>query len=382
MVELDNINNINDVEENLYYRNWDPILKKGNIDLNSKKPNVVELFCWCGWTSKWFEMAWYDILLWCDIHSPSIQTFSKNHPNSSTILGNIKNVTSENIKKLIWNKKIDVLIAWVPCQGFSLNNRKRHENDKRNMLYMEYVRLIKWLKPKVILLENVSWMKSTWDFVKQIEIDLSNASNKIVTSKLLNASDYGVPQKRQRLIFIGVSENKEFDFSEIEKTCGPELWKPYINIKDAIWDLPSLKAWEQSDKYDKEPFSEYQKLMRWSLKTTDLTNHIAPNHPIDTINKIANTVPWKPMYDKYKQRIRLSREIQSPTQVAWWIRPQFQFWHPEDNRWLTIRERCRLQSFPDDFIVCGWIVQGRVQTWNAVPPLLAKAIALSIKKYL
>ena len=88
------------------------------------------------------------------------------------------------------------------------------------------------------------------------------------------------------------------------------------------------------------------------------------------------------MYPKFKQRIRLAWDIQSPTQVSGGIRPQFQFGHPVDPRGLTIRERCRLQSFPDDFIVSGGIVQGRVQTGNAVPPFLAKAIALALKKYL
>jgi DNA (cytosine-5)-methyltransferase 1 len=88
------------------------------------------------------------------------------------------------------------------------------------------------------------------------------------------------------------------------------------------------------------------------------------------------------MYPKFKQRIRLAWDIQSPTQVSGGIRPQFQFGHPSDNRGLSIRERCRLQSFPDNFIVSGGIVQGRVQTGNAVPPLLAKAVALAIKKYL
>jgi DNA (cytosine-5)-methyltransferase 1 len=118
------------------------------------------------------------------------------------------------------------------------------------------------------------------------------------------------------------------------------------------------------------------------VKDNKLTNHVAPKHPESTLDKIKNTKPWEPMYPKFKQRIRLARDIQSPTQVSWGIRPQFQFWHPTDIRWLTIRERCRIQSFPDDFFVEWWIVQWRVQTWNAVPPLLAKAVALSVKKYL
>ncbi len=122
--------------------------------------------------------------------------------------------------------------------------------------------------------------------------------------------------------------------------------------------------------------------MRKDVTNNKLTNHKAPNHPKDVIDKIKNTEPGKPMYPKFKQRIRLAWDIQSPTQVSGGIRPQFQFGHPSDCRGLTIRERCRIQSFPDNFVVVGGIVQGRVQTGNAVPPLLAKAIALAIKKYL
>ena len=111
-------------------------------------------------------------------------------------------------------------------------------------------------------------------------------------------------------------------------------------------------------------------------------NHTAPNHPKTTIERIKNTKAGEPMYERFKQRIRLAWDILSPTQVSGGIRPQFQLGHPEDNRGLTIRERCRIQSFPDDFIVKGGIVQARVQTGNAVPPLLAKAVALAIKQYL
>ncbi|MFC1625411.1 DNA cytosine methyltransferase [Patescibacteria group bacterium] len=113
-----------------------------------------------------------------------------------------------------------------------------------------------------------------------------------------------------------------------------------------------------------------------------LENHTAPSHPPSTIKKIGSTEPGKPMYPKFTQRIRLHWDKTSPTQVSGGIRPQFQFGHPEQSRGLTVRERCRIQSFPDDFVIFGGTVQGRVQTGNAVPPLLAKAIAIRVKKAL
>jgi DNA (cytosine-5)-methyltransferase 1 len=369
------------VEESGYYWKGEPFITKGTLS-SSSKPLVVELFCGCGGTSLGFEMAGFEIAVGSDIHIPSINTFKLNHPNVSTILGDIKKVTPEMISRLLGGKKLDVLIGGIPCQGFSLNNRKRHENDERNLLYKEFVRFVKVLKPKVILLENVSGMKSTGNFVEMVEKDLSAEGNMNVKSKLLFAPDYGVPQSRTRLVFIGISGGEEFDFSKIKKSHGMGAKKPYITIKDAIGDLPSLKSNETAIRYKKEPFCEYQELMRKNLKDNNLTNHKAPNHPKEVIEKIKSTKPGTPIYPKFKQRIRLAWDIQSPTQVSGGIRPQFQFGHPSDARGLSIRERCRIQSFPDDFIVSGGIVQGRVQTGNAVPPLLAKAVALAIKEYL
>jgi DNA (cytosine-5)-methyltransferase 1 len=366
------------VEENNYYWKETPVLTKGSI--TTKNPLVVELFCGCGGTSLGFEMAGYEIGLGCDIHTPSIKTFKKNHPNVSTVLGDIRVVSPKSIKQLLDFKSIDVLIGGIPCQGFSLNNRKRHEKDDRNFMYKEFLRFAKVLQPKAVVLENVSGMKSTGDFVSVLEKELSEIGDYNVVSKLLYAPDYGVPQKRKRLIFVGLKDNV-FDFDSIIKTHGSTTKKPYVSVKDAIGDLPSLQANETKSYYESYPLSSYQKLMR-SNNENSITGHTAPNHPKTTIDRIKNTKQGLPMYDRFKQRVRLDWNDLSPTQVSGGIRPQFQLGHPIDNRGLTIRERCRLQSFPDNFIVSGGIVQARVQTGNAVPPLLAKAVALALKKYL
>lgn len=367
------------VEENGYYWHKEPVFNKGT-NVNSVKPIVAELFCGCGGTSLGFEMAGFETVLGCDIHTPSIQTFQANHPNCSTITGDIKKVNPIIIKELLNGRQLDILIGGIPCQGFSLNNRKRHENDDRNFMYKEFARFVEVLQPKVVVLENVSGMRSTGSFVTDIEKHLSKIGGMKVKSKLLYAPDYGVPQKRLRLVFVGI-KGSEFNFEDIIKTHGPETEKPYVTIKEAIGDLASLKPKESNKKYKTEPFSDYQKLMRINTNGS-VTNHTAPNHPKATVEKIKNTKPGEPMYERFRQRIRLDWEILSPTQVSGGIRPQFQLGHPEDARGLTIRERCRIQSFPDDFIVKGGTVQARVQTGNAVPPLLAKAVGLAIKKYL
>jgi DNA (cytosine-5)-methyltransferase 1 len=113
-----------------------------------------------------------------------------------------------------------------------------------------------------------------------------------------------------------------------------------------------------------------------------LFNHAAPAHPQDTIDRIRATKPGEPMYPAFKQRMRLHPEKLSPTQICGGIRPQFQFGHPTQARGLTIRERARIQGFPDWYNFTGGVTQGRVQTGNAVPPLLAKAIADQIARLL
>ena len=365
------------VEENSYYHNSLPLSAKlGNID--ETKPTVVELFCGCGGTSLGFKMADFEILLGVDIHKPSIKTFSKNHENAATILGDIRCVVPQDIKNLIGDRKVNVLIGGVPCQGFSLNNKKRSSDDERNFLYKEFLRFVKELEPDVVIVENVSGMKSTknGEFVCNIEKDIEDCGTYKVRSKMLNAADYGVPQLRNRLLFVGLKNGKEFDFNQVKKTHGEGTENEYVTVKEAIGDLPRLAINEEIKTYNVGPQTKYQEIMRG--KNKKLKNHKAPNHPTETVEKIKNTKPGEPMYLNFKQRIRLSWNIVSPTQVSGGIRPQFQFGHPEDNRGLTIRERCRLQSFPDTFEVCGGIVQGRVQTGNAVPPLLAKAIANAV----
>ena len=372
-----------EVEESGYYNNGFLMTFKG--DIKGTKPLVVEVFCGCGGTSLGFEMAGYEIALGVDIHTPSIETFRKNHPDSFAILGDVKKLNPQEIKEIIGHREIDVLIGGIPCQGFSLNNKKRHEDDDRNFLYLEFLKLVKALKPRAVVLENVSGLQSTANgkFVDAIKSGVEGSGEYKVTYDLLYSPDYGVPQKRERLVFVGLSSdfNEEFDFSRIVKTNGPGTKNPYTTVKDAIGDLPSLNPGEQKYEYAKAAFSEYQKQMR-EKAPSKITNHKAPNHPKETILKIANTIPGTPMYPNFKQRIRLAWDILSPTQVSGGIRPQFQFGHPSDNRGLSIRERCRIQSFPDNFQVEGGVVQGRVQTGNAVPPLLAKAVAKALLHYL
>ena len=276
-----------------------------------------------------------------------------------------------------------MITGGVPCQGFSIANRKHNDNDERNFLFLEYMKFVRVFEPDYIILENVSGMRSTAG--GKFENDIKEYMKSLgyeTTVKLVNAADYGVPQFRQRLLFVGVRKGiglaNKYVFPDGEfKNC-------HRTVYDAISDLPSLGNAESANSYNSKPKTEYQKLMRGvgSIKSikkcTHLSNHVAPNHPQETINRIASTQPGNPMYPKFKQRIRLKMDAPSPTQLAGGIRPQFQFGHPNQSRGLTIRERARIQSFPDSYVFEGGTVQERVQTGNAVPPLLIYNIAKPI----
>jgi len=371
------------VEESGYIFKEEPELWLGSKNqISAEKPLIVDLFCGAGGASTGFEMAGFSVLLGIDHHIPSLQTFFFNHPQSTCILGDIRKIKKESIPRSILEKNIDVLLAGVPCQGFSLNNRKRHSEDKRNFLFLEFIRFLKIFKPRFCVLENVSGMMSTANgaFLDQIENCIVEAGKEVgcdyvVEKRLLNAADFGVPQIRKRLFFIARPRGTRFDWPT--PRFGKE--RPYRTVLQAIGDLPSLPSpGEEKNSYDKPPFDDYQREMREGAIT--LLNHKAPKHPAETIRKIAETLPGEPMYDRFNQRIRLDWEKPSPTQVCGGIRPQFQFGHPSEPRGLSVRERARIQSFPDRYNFLGGIVQGRVQTGNAVPPLLAKAIAEAIKE--
>jgi len=375
--------NLCTVEKSSYYWEEKPIVDiQNNVD--NKKLNAVDLFCGAGGIGCGIQMTKkFNIILANDIYAPAIETYKYNHPNTSTILGNIKNITDETFKQIIGKKTIDLVSAGVPCQGFSLANKKRNKDDERNYLFLEVVRFVNIFNPKVVMIENVSGMKSlnNGSFVEDINESLKNSGKYgyMVQNTLVNAADYGVPQLRNRLVFIAVRKDIEKIFNFPKATHGINT-TPFNTIYDAISDLPELENNEEKINYTSNSKTNYQKLLRNNER--NLLNHKSPKHPSSTVERIKNTKPGLPLYEKYKQRIRLAWNIQSPTQVAGGIRPQFQFGHPEQNRGLTIRERARIQSFPDNYKFLGGIVQSRVQTGNAVPPLLAKAITLEIAKLL
>lgn len=369
-------------ESSVHYYNVD------KLKVPNDKLTMIDLFSGAGGFSVGGELTGFFSVFGNDYFEPALSTWMHNHPNSIACFGDIKNVQSKEVKILLENQgvdKINLITAGVPCQGFSLANKKRNSEDERNFMFLELMKYVEEFKPDYVVVENVNGMRSTagGKFINEIKNALENLSYN-VSIDLLNAADYGVPQIRKRLIFVGVKKDSGLvDKYKFPKRTHNE--KEYLTVYDAISDLPKLNINEKKFQYETPAITNYQKMMRGEDnskigKPNKLFNHESPNHSDSTIRRIKNTIPGEPMYERYKQRIRLNFDKPSPTQVAGGIRPQFQFGHPNQARGLTIRERARIQSFPDYYEFLGGMVQERVQTGNAVPPILVYHLLKDIYK--
>lgn len=356
-------------------RNKHPQISEG------KKFRILDLFSGAGGMSYGMEKnPNFTTEVALDFNEKALETFKHNMPNTETIFGDI---TDENIKsrviELCKQRNVNMIIGGPPCQGFSLKGKKLGLDDPRNYLFNEYLRFVEVLQPEVFVIENVKALLSTsagW-FKDQI-IAKVKAMGYLVEYGVLTASDFGVPQARQRAIFI-CTKKKAVPLPV--RTCEKE-----VTVRDAIFDLAYLNANEGAfvQEYITEATSEYQKQMRTGSER--LYNHKASNHAEIAIKKLEMIPPecgkeHLPAELLGNQKFsgtwgRLKWDAVSPT-----IDTRFDASsngtnnHPFLHRAITPREAARIQSFDDRFIFIGSKVCIRQQIGNAVPPLMAKAIA-------
>lgn len=356
----------------------------------NRKFTCIDLFSGAGGLSRGFLDAGYDVLLGVDFDDAALRTFKANHGGSEAMKLDL--FDHNNIDKIEMflkerNLSLDVLIGGPPCQGFSVAG-PRDMNDKRNSLYLAMVKLAKRLKPQAVILENVPGMLQTNDGIgaKRIVDDFAEIGYKMVP-KLLYAPDYGIPQIRKRVFFVGLRDaEKEYDFPEPLRT--PEN---YITCEDAISDLPSLigdtdMSLDAVREYMTAPQTEYQATMRKNSKK--VYNHTPTNHAQKTVDNIA-LVPDGGKYTdlpkeiagkfKYHESLHRYNSKKPSLTIDTGHRTHF---HYKYNRIPTVRENARLQSFPDDFIFYGNKQEQYKQVGNAVPPILGKVVALKLKEYL
>lgn len=357
-----------------------------------KQFTCVDLFSGAGGLSRGFYDAGYNVVLGVDFDDAALQTFKANHGNAEAMKldlfdHNNINVIVDFLKEK--NIELDVLVGGPPCQGFSIAG-PRDMNDKRNTLYLAMVKLAATLKPQAVVLENVPGMLQTNGGIgaKRIIEDFAEICYKM-TPKLLYAPDYGIPQIRKRVFFVGLRDSENaFEFPEPFVDS-----KDYVTCEDAISDLPSLQTsdgeivyGEEIQEYETEPKTEYQKMMRKNSKS--VRNHIG-SIPIEKTKKMISLVPegknykalpeeYRGMYKYHEALTRYNSKKPSLT-INTGHRSHF---HYKYNRIPTVRESARLQSFPDDFIFYGNKSQQYKQVGNAVPPMLGQVVAKKLLEYL
>lgn len=369
--------------------------------------NVIDLFAGCGGLSLGFEMEGFNIPLAIEKDEWAAETYKANHKDTKVITDDITQII--NLAELLPKDMIiDGIIGGPPCQGFSLSGN-RDKNDPRNSLFMEFVRFVKFYKPKFFVMENVTGILSMKtknnENVKDLILkEYDNAGYNVKICKL-NAAEYGVPQSRIRVLFIGIRKDIEFIEKDIEPKA-THLGNKQITIEQAIMDLPQIEAGQGEEEmdYNCDPLNNYQKWAR--KKSKKVYNHIAMRHTkrlIERFEQIKFGESVANVSEEHKQRKRgdaskISGKTFSqnnmrpfPNKPSPTIPASFQsnFIHPYINRNYTAREGARLQSFPDYYIFRGkrttmsWEknLSQYQQIGNAVPPLLAKAIAKNIAKY-
>ncbi len=368
---------------------------------------AIDLFCGCGGMTLGFKWAGFNSIIASDIDINCGKTITKNFPETNFLLGDISELGKQSFDSILNNQTVDVITGGPPCQGFSLANKNRNkiEDDPRNKLFYDYVKVIKWYNPKAFVMENVKGLLSmqSGQVIKTIVEEFENAGTGYnVDYRILKASDYGVPQNRERVILIGIRKDLGLfpEFPEKNEEIK-------ITVDEAISDLPTINAGEGSENQDylTKPANDYQKLMR--LHSKKVHNHIAMKHTQRLIDRFNAIKPGKNLLDvwethgavkrgdpsekskvKFSQNnLRLFGNKPAPTVAASF---QSNFIHPYLNRNFTAREGARFQSFPDDFIFEGmrtkmsWEIglSQYQQIGNAVPPLMAKAVADKIKDIL
>ncbi len=379
--------------------------RQDNYDTNM--PKMIDLFCGAGGLSLGFTQAGYITSLANDIEPCCIDTYSHNHPEvprKHIVLGDINDVVT-NIKALMRFKNTDVLIGGPPCQGFSMANRQRLIDDPRNHLYKSYIEVLKLTQPKFFVMENVKGMLSASN---QVIEDFKNVKY-TVTARVLNAKDFGVPQNRERLIFIGnrIGYDNDRIFDKINELCSKI---PKYTLADALYGLRPLSASRiknstsiETDKSGRtidvamDVVNEYINTINQNKHISIVFNHKArynndrdieifgrlnPGDKSDD-SKIADIMPYSRRNNIFKDKyFKLEPDKVCKTITAHMKFDCNMYIHPYQARGLTPREAARVQSYPDDYFFRGAYTKTYMQIGNSVPPMLGRIIAQAIKEVL
>ena len=356
---------------------------------------AIDLFCGAGGLSEGFRQAGFEVRVGQDLDFQAGKTFADTHPEAVFIGGPIQDVTGEMLLKAsrLERGELDVLIGGPPCQGYSVYNHQRGVHDPRAGLFREYLRIVDALYPKWLVMENVSGITSIANggIVREIQDGMKKLGYR-VEMKLLRAEEYGVPQERRRMFFIGTRTDKAIAFPE--PTHGPGL-EPLVTIWDAISDLPKLTNGERREehRYRTAAATAYQQDLRGGACI--VTNHSAPKLADVNVERMSHIPPggsWRDIpFDLLPAGMRRAKRSDhtkrygrpKKTDLACTVLTKCDLhWgayiHPNQDRSFSVREAARLQGFPDRFRFNGSRTEQYVQVGNAVPPLLGRAVAVAL----
>lgn len=388
--------------------------------------NFIDLFCGAGGFAKGFEMSGkFKCIGGIDNKKAAVETHKLNFKDSISVHSDIRNFEPEEFHKLLGNKEVDVIIGGPPCPTFSTIGHAKIQSvnkdkgdciteDPRNILFMDYLKYVKYFNPKMFVMENVpqfltKYKGETFREVKKI-IERDLPEYKIVEEvKVLNSVNYGVPQNRRRMILVGHHKGYKFNYPKITHWFEGSNYninpnnddldiyslKPHVNINSAISDLPNIT---DNWRIDECEYSQHSNLDSYQLIMRENTNGTVSNNIcrmsndrakkvfahmkqgdiyMDLPKKIRQILPFRE--DIFKDRLkRLVLRNPSWTILAHIGMDGYMYIHPTELRTLSVREAARIQSFPDNFIFFGNQQETYMQVGNAVPPLMAKAIAESV----
>jgi len=366
-------------------------------------PTCVDLFCGAGGFSLGFEWADFNIIAAVDRSKPALKTYNANFDNVSTFERNIHDFNAEtlNAETEYTTQEVDIVIGGPPCKGFS-HAGQMDADDPRNELVVEYANTVADLDPEVVVIENVSGILHMCDgaYKKQVRKMLQDLGYTVPEPEILTAADYGVPQLRERVIFMASKHGSlklptptHYSADGQDLLDSTDDLNQYVPVEDAIGDLSFLDYGKEASEYRLRPLTDYQKEMREGADT--LYNHKAPNHGETVRNRYKqfdhgdtmSDIPQEYQTSKHTM-IRWHPRQPSPTVTTL---PE-DFIHYNHNRIPTVREIARIQSFPDTFVFKGPRTTGGkrrkntvpqyTQVGNAVPPKFAESLGNQVLRHL
>lgn len=372
------------------------------MDSESHSPICVDLFCGAGGLSDGLRQAGFKPVLAVDFDKHSLNTYSRNHPETTTLCEDVTLLPASTIIEAAKGQEIDLLSGGPSCQGYSTHG-KRDEEDPRNFLFEHFIRLVGEVKPKWVMMENVPGLLTyrKGHFANLITKSFQTVGYR-VASRVMNAADYGVPQLRRRIIFLATRTDVPISFPDpTHRESGDTLFddglKPHVTVGEAIGDLPLMGGDLESDnwEYARSATGEYQRYARGRCRKLTLhrANGVSPQagKVVKFIGEGQGlrSVPVEHLPERFKRMRKISSgALRSDcttlyyrldrTRPAYTITCYFRnvasgpFLHPLEDRSLSFREAARLMSFRDTYEFRGPGLPRQIG--NAVPPLLAKAV--------